>query len=204
MADGRQEPRVPDGVVEAEHEIRKSRFLAYAAPAATREEALAAVDAMRHRYPDASHHCYAYQLGGGGQASAGMSDDGEPSGTAGKPILNGIQHKGIGDVVVVVSRYFGGVRLGAGGLVRAYAAATEAALAALPLRVAEHRVRQPLRMDFAHEQPLRHWAAQHEATLEDVAYGEGVFVTLLLSASHLDALARFCAARGLVMESPDG
>src|SRR5690625_1242748 len=97
------------------------------------------------------------------QGQGAMNDDGEPSGTAGKPIFNVIQHKGVGDVMVVVTRYFGGVKLGAGGLVRAYAGAAEAVLSAMEIveRVPESRF--TLSLDFAQEQPLRHWCEQHGA-----------------------------------------
>src|SRR5699024_8835114 len=148
--------QVPAGTSEQTLEIRKSRFIAHAARAASRDEALAVVAAARTDHPEARHHCWAYLLGDPEAASgAAMSDDGEPSGTAGKPILNVIQHKGIGDVVVVVTRYFGGIKLGAGGLVRAYANATEQALAALPLQIHVPHTTVTLVADFAHEQAVR-------------------------------------------------
>ncbi len=103
----------------AEYTVQKSRFLGYAAPAHTPEEALAFLEGVRQRHRDASHHCYAYILG----QNAGImrySDDGEPSGTAGMPIIEVMKARGVTDAVVVVTRYFGGILLGAGGLVRAY------------------------------------------------------------------------------------
>ena len=97
-----------------EEEIKKSRFIAKAAGVSGVEEALAFLERIRE--PRATHHCWAYKIG----QSHRFSDDGEPGGTAGKPILNAIEKKDIDGVMVVVVRYFGGVRLGAGGLVRAY------------------------------------------------------------------------------------
>ena len=99
--------------------INKSRFIGYAAPVQTAEEALAFLDRIRARHRDATHNCYAYIIG----QNAGVmrySDDGEPGGTAGLPIIEVMKARGVVDCAVVVTRYFGGVLLGAGGLVRAY------------------------------------------------------------------------------------
>src|SRR5690625_1910524 len=107
-----------------------------------------------------------------------MNDDGEPSGTAGKPILNVIQHKGIGDVMVVVTRYFGGIKLGAGGLVRAYASASEQVLSKLPVIRHAPRTQCTLQADFAHEQAIRHWCAQNNGRVDAVSYGQHVTLKL--------------------------
>ncbi|RTH31961.1 IMPACT family protein, partial [Thermus scotoductus] len=96
-----------------EETIQKSRFIAKAAPVASEEEALAFLEAQRE--PQATHNCYAYKLGN----LYRFFDDGEPTGTAGKPILHAIEAQGLDRVVVLVVRYFGGIKLGAGGLVRA-------------------------------------------------------------------------------------
>ncbi|MCW8886021.1 MAG: YigZ family protein [Motiliproteus sp.] len=110
---------VPQQRIEVETEIKKSRFIAWADRAENRDQAMAVLSEARNRYPDARHHCWAYLIGNPAQPKTqAMSDDGEPSGTAGKPILNVLQHNEIGDVMIVVSRYFGGIKLGAGGLVR--------------------------------------------------------------------------------------
>lgn len=195
--------RVPDGISEQSLEIKKSRFIGRAGFADTREAALAFVETMRADFPDARHHCWAYLLGNPETAaSAAMNDDGEPSGTAGKPILNVIQHKGLGNVVVVVARYFGGIKLGAGGLVRAYAGATEASLANLPVVEHEPMAQRQLVLDFAQEQPLRHWAGEHEAAVCDVRYSEAVTVSLMLPQRRLPDLEAFCAAQGIRLEVP--
>lgn len=185
--------------------VRKSRFIARALPATSREQALAHVEQARNDHPDARHHCWAYLIGNPASASAAaMDDDGEPGGTAGKPILNVIQHKAIGDVLVVVIRYFGGIKLGAGGLTRAYAQATEAVLSETPVERHEPHHTASLRLDFAHEQILRHWADEHAATVLGVAYGEQVEIQLDLPETVHDELAGFCAARRIRMRSlPD-
>ncbi|ABI57516.1 IMPACT family protein [Alkalilimnicola ehrlichii MLHE-1] len=192
----------PARTLEHELEVKKSRFIARAGRVESREQALAFVDRAMTDFPDARHHCWAYLIGDPASATtAAMSDAGEPSGTAGKPILNVIQHKRIGDVIVVVIRYFGGIKLGAGGLVRAYAGATQKVLAELPLAAHEPHTRCRLALDFAQEQPLRHWAAQHQATVEAVAYGEGVTLTLRLPEGAVAALRQFAQARGIRLET---
>ncbi len=119
----------PAQFIETETEVKKSRFIARATKVTDRQSAIAFVEQAKQDYPGARHHCWAYLLGNPASASSAAANDaGEPSGTAGKPILNVIQHKGVGDVIVVVIRYFGGIKLGAGGLVRAYSGAAEAVM----------------------------------------------------------------------------
>ena len=113
--------------VQAETKVRGSKFLAFLAPAGTPEAALREVESIRKTYHDATHHCFAYRIGAGGEQER-FSDAGEPSGTAGRPILLALQHARLSDAVLVVTRYFGGTKLGVGGLRRAYAGAAEAAI----------------------------------------------------------------------------
>lgn len=193
---------VPAGPVDRELLINKSRFITWLRPVASREQAMAVIEEARACYPDATHHCYAYLLGNPASAQAAMNDDGEPSGTAGKPIFNVIQHKGMSDVLVVVIRYFGGVKLGAGGLVRAYAAAAEAVLAEVE-RV-EHipMARRTLTLDFALEQRLRHWIDSHQGRVEQVDYGQQVTMTLSFPREHTETLLALCAAEQIQVQEP--
>ena len=121
---------------------KKSEFIGHAAPVKTEEEAMEYINKIRKKYGDATHNCYAYMLANG---SARYSDDGEPQGTAGVPILSVIQKGGFTDAVIVVTRYFGGILLGAGGLVRAYSASARDAVAAAKIvtyaQYSEFRVR---------------------------------------------------------------
>lgn len=191
---------VPAGELEREIEIKKSRFIARAGRVGSRDEAMAFLKRARGDYPEARHHCWAYLLGTPEAArNAAMNDDGEPSGTAGKPILNVIQHKGVGDVMVVVVRYFGGVKLGAGGLVRAYSGAAEAVLSALPVSRRVPTVDVVTEMDFAHEQAMRRWAAEHGAKVAPPAYREKVSLPITLPEGAQDELQAFCSARGIVI-----
>lgn len=116
----------------AELEIKKSRFLAFLAPCRSKEEALAYLGILRKTYWDAVHHCYAYRLGTDGLEYR-MSDDGEPAGTAGKPLLFCLQQARITNSIIVVVRYFGGVKLGVGPLARAYSDAATLVIDSAPL-----------------------------------------------------------------------
>ena len=116
------------GPAAAELIEKKSRFIGYASPVADEAAAMDFLQGIRSRHRDATHNCYAYQAGENDQFQR-SSDDGEPSGTAGRPILEVIRGRGLKNTAVVVTRYFGGILLGTGGLVRAYSAAAKAALA---------------------------------------------------------------------------
>ncbi len=189
---------VPAGYLERETEVKKSRFIARVTPVISRDEVKSWLEQAHKEHPDARHICWAYQIGRPGSAAeAAMNDDGEPSGTAGKPILSVIQHKDMGDVLVMVIRYFGGIKLGAGGLVRAYAGAAESVLADV-----ERVVQKPLEavkviMDFADEQPFRHWCEGHDAVIQQVDYSTAVTVTVELALDVRDELNAFCDARRL-------
>ncbi len=120
---------------EVEIGVKGSRFLGRAFPADTEEEARTALEVVRRRHHDATHHCWAFRLGDPGQLYERHSDDGEPSGSAGVPILGSLQRAGVVRAAVVVTRYFGGVKLGTGGLTRAYGEAARRAVEAAPRRV---------------------------------------------------------------------
>jgi len=124
---------IPAEEKEIEIKVVNSRFVASIAPAFSEEAARAFIKRIKQRYPDASHHVPAFLIGFGASTTAHCSDDGEPSGTAGRPALAVLQGSGLGDVVVVVTRYFGGTKLGTGGLARAYGAAVKEVLKNLPL-----------------------------------------------------------------------
>ena len=118
---------------EFEYEDRRSVFIGQAASVSTENDALKFIESVRRRFPDARHHVYAYSLRD--NSIARFSDDHEPQGTAGLPVLDALRKRGIVDAVIVVTRYFGGTLLGTGGLVRAYTAAAQGAVEASGLRV---------------------------------------------------------------------
>lgn len=198
---GRGLPGTLAAAVDHELVIKKSRFLAHLAPARTVEEADAVVARVRKELWDARHHCVALVVGTHADAQR-SSDDGEPSGTAGVPMLEVLRHRDVTDVVAVVSRYFGGVLLGAGGLVRAYSGAVSGALDAaagggLLLRRARRTV---VRLDVPHadagriEHLLRDWARTYDAVLEDVAYAQAARFTVLVPPGEVARLRADLAA----------
>jgi uncharacterized YigZ family protein len=141
---------VPAGRHRAETSIRRSRFITTLAHAPDEDAAQARIEAVRDEFPDATHHCWAYVAGPPADtARIGSSDDGEPHGTAGRPILNALLHSNVGEVVAVVTRYFGGVKLGRGGLGRAYGGAVKEALASLPVRERIRRLEVDIELDYA-------------------------------------------------------
>jgi uncharacterized YigZ family protein len=133
---------IPAQETRVEIQVLNSRFIATAAPVFSVEDARAFIARIKSEFADATHHVPAYLVGHGASVIAHCHDDGEPSGTAGRPSLAVLQGSGLGDVAVVVTRYFGGTKLGTGGLVRAYGDAVRAVLAALPRaeKVPTHRV----------------------------------------------------------------
>lgn len=123
---------IPAGTARVELHVANSRFIATIGAARTVGEARTFIEQVRAEFPDATHHVFAFRVGYGASVTEGMSDDGEPPGTAGRPVLTVLRGADLGDVVLVITRYFGGTKLGTGGLVRAYTAAAQAALEALP------------------------------------------------------------------------
>lgn len=160
--------------VEHEIVIKKSRFIAHIAPVDSVEGAETVIAGIRKRAWDAGHNCTAMVTGLLGD-QARSSDDGEPSGTAGIPMLEVLRRRELTDVVAVVTRYWGGVKLGAGGLVRAYSTATSEALDLA--RLVRREALTQMRIDVAHadagryDNLLRDWASHHGATLGDAQYG---------------------------------
>lgn len=126
----------PGEVFRVEQTIKRSRFIASVGHTPGVEEAKAFIEQIKAEFEDARHNCWAYCAGAAGSTDRiGASDDGEPHGTAGRPMLTAVTHSGIGEVTVVVTRYFGGILLGTGGLVKAYQSSVKMALEAVPTRI---------------------------------------------------------------------
>jgi len=124
---------IPAKLTRIETKVLNSRFITTAAPASSVEDARMIIKNIKEEFPDATHNVSAFIIGHGNSTISHCNDDGEPSGTAGRPILAVMEGSGIGDIVVVVTRYFGGTKLGTGGLVKAYGNAAKAVLAEIPL-----------------------------------------------------------------------
>lgn len=143
------------GTHRSEDTIGKSRFVASIGRARSRVEARAFIEAVRAELPAATHHCWAYNAGPpGDDAHVGLSDAGEPRGSAGRPVLDVLSNSGVGEIVAVVTRYFGGVKLGRGGLARAYAAAVQSALADLGTVRSVPSASVSIRIPFAAADPV--------------------------------------------------
>ncbi len=156
----------PAGRARVEEVITRSRFITTAGPAASVDEAKTFIAAVRAEFPDATHNCYAFAAGPPGSTGmAGMSDDGEPSGTAGRPMLAVVLGSGVGDLAVVVTRYYGGTKLGTGGLVRAYSGGVKAVLEVLAVREKVQVVTLLLSGAYHWVTPLERLLPEFEATV---------------------------------------
>jgi uncharacterized YigZ family protein len=179
--------RIPAQDWTAEEEILKSRFIAHLAHAPDVESARAFIARIKGLYPDATHHCWAYRVGPpGSTALIGLSDDGEPHGTAGRPMLNVILHSEVGDLAAVVVRYYGGTKLGTGGLTRAYSGAVALALQTLPTLEKVQRVRLTLVVDYGVVTLLRRLLSGFDHLLDAEEFGADVTLRLRLPYSELE------------------
>lgn len=158
-----------------EEDIKKSRFITSLGHANSKEGAKAFIDRIRQEFPDATHNCFAYALGPPKDtANIGQSDDGEPHGTAGKPMLNMLLHSNIGECVTVVTRYFGGIKLGPGGLVRAYQGAVAKALDNVESVLKINYLSFSLLCDYEHINKIHHIMPQHNATIIKETFNERI------------------------------
>ena len=175
--------------VTCEMEERKSIFLGHAKPVSTEEEAKQFIAEKKAEYADATHNVSAYLLNGG--AIARFSDDGEPQGTAGMPVLNVLKMSGACDLVVVVTRYFGGILLGAGGLVRAYSASARQALDEAGIAVYEQFAIVRIKVSYSDYQKLTVALPKMSISEEGADFGEDVSVTAALEADRVDELVSY-------------
>ncbi|WP_434353021.1 YigZ family protein [Psychrobacter sp. HD31] len=187
--------------VTARIEIKKSDFIAYAYSVTSREQAMTYVEQLKNQYPDARHHCWAYIIGDpSNTTSAGFDDDGEPSGTAGRPILNVLQHKAIGNVIIIVVRYFGGIKLGAGGLTRAYAGSAQAVIDEMKLVPYIPMVQVQIATDYAHEAQIRYLIGTVAGQVDDVTYTNEVMVTATMEMAKVPEFAENLGVSGRILE----
>ena len=181
----------PDAIHLSEELIRRSRFIVSLAHTPTQDAAKAFIDRIRREFPDATHNCWAYAAGAPGQTSqVGYSDDGEPHGTAGRPMLTMLLHGGVGEVSAVVTRYFGGIKLGTGGLVRAYQGMVKLGLETLPTR--EHMIPDRLEvvLDYPHITLFRRMLPDYRASVDMEEFGVDATYQLLLPDQNIEALEK--------------
>ncbi|GAB5521914.1 MAG: YigZ family protein [Rhodothermales bacterium] len=186
---------------EAEVKIKGSRFIGRAFPAASSEEAEAEIQTLRKAEYTATHHCSAYRVGVRGDTFR-YNDDGEPSGTAGPPILRQIDKLELTKVLVVVTRYYGGTKLGTGGLIRAYG---EAAALVLDAAAIDERILRDtvvVRFAYADTSPAMHAIGQVDAQIVDTAYGDDTAITLAIrqrdTTLFIEAFTQALHGRGTV------
>lgn len=164
-----------------EETIKRSRFITTLAHVESMDEARIFVSAIKKEFPDATHNCWAFAAGPPGDtAHVGLSDDGEPHGTAGKPILNNLLHSGVGEIAAVVTRYFGGTKLGTGGLVRAYSGLVSLALDSLPLKEKVETLRVETVISYSDVTLFKRLLPDHEVgILQEVFEADASFIVEL-------------------------
>ncbi len=172
-----------------EIEEKKSRFIATIRPVETEEEAVSFIDEMKKKYWDARHNCHAYVLGANGQVMR-YSDDGEPGGTAGKPMLEVLLGSGVRNIAVVVTRYFGGTLLGTGGLVRAYTQAVQEGLKDCVFARKRPGVRIELTTDYNLIGKILYLLGQRGIEPEDSSYEADVRLVLVLPEEECEAICK--------------
>lgn len=181
--------KIPIKATRAEREIRKSRFIGDVAPVRTLAAARQHRLDLRREFSAANHHCWAYLIGDPASTTElKCDDDSEPAGTAGRPILNVLQHKLVGDVQLVVVRFFGGVKLGAGGLVRAYSSTASLVMSRLALTDHFQAYEAAVHIPFETEPRVRRVLDELEAEVLDTTYREEVIIRMRTRESRLSEL----------------
>lgn len=187
-------------------EIKNSQFITTIRRTRGRDEAKAFIEEMNQRYPDANHNCWAFVAGAPNNVHLwDQSDDGEPKGTAGKPMLNVLQHSNFGEITVVVTRYFGGIKLGAGGLVRAYSQAVVEALDQLVWEEIYPRQTVFIKIAYPIMGKVEYWLENSDIDVEDKQFGESIDITLAVIertwAEQKQALIDLCQGNITIIES---
>lgn len=193
--------------ITGEYEEKRSRFLADLAPVESMEEAAAFAEAARRRYYDARHHCTAYIIGRKRELTR-CSDDGEPSGTAGKPMLEVLLSEKVTNVAAVVTRYFGGTLLGTGGLVRAYTQAVKEALAKAQIAVMRYGAQLTIHTEYGDMGKIQHYLEKKQIGILTSRYTDKVELDICIPVEEAkqlsEELIELTAARARVEESGFG
>jgi uncharacterized YigZ family protein len=179
--------RIPAKTNRVETTVSDSRFIVTAVCADSVDAAKKVLADIRAEMHDASHHVYAYRIGYGNSVTEGMSDDGEPSGTAGPPVLSVLRGAAVGDILVVVTRYFGGTKLGTGGLVRAYGDAARTVLQTLETEEKIPRQVIGIEISYSLYEPIKRLISQHNGILEDETFAGLVTLIARFPVDNLDA-----------------
>jgi uncharacterized YigZ family protein len=186
---------IPAGPNSAAIEILKSRFIAHLFPVRDADAVRERLGEVKKALPGANHYVYAYRLGFGASVFEGMSDDGEPSGTAGPPVLAVVRGSGLGDLLIVVVRYFGGTKLGTGGLVRAYTEAAQAVLVGIERVRKVSRTRFSLHIPYPAYNGVRLMLAEWSVQVEDEQFTDAVSITAVIETAKLEGFTATCIDR---------
>lgn len=196
---------VPAEAVSVSEEIKKSRFITYLAPVKGSDNAKLYIQKIRDQHPTARHHCWAFVAGAPNDSQQlGFSDDGEPSRTAGKPMLAQLMGSGVGEIAAVVVRYYGGILLGTGGLVKAYGNGVQQALKILPTRTQVPKSEYHLVCDYAQLAMVEALLLQVDGQILQADYGAEIGLTLLLPTLNAESIADKLrdVSRGALLLSP--
>lgn len=196
---------IPASCHRVEDSIKRSRFIASIAHAPDIKKAKAFIVGIKAEFLDATHNCWAFNAGPPGDtAKIGMSDDGEPHGTAGKPMLGTLSHGDIGEIVVVVTRYFGGTKLGSGGLVRAYSGMVQMGLETLPTREQVETLAVTVSIPYAVITVFKRMLSDYEAEVRGKDFGTEAVFMLDMPVEHLPGftsrLADLTDGRGIISQ----
>jgi len=178
--------------------IARSRFITLVAFAESTDAAQAVIRQVRELHSTANHHVYAFRIGYGSSVTEGMSDDGEPSGTSGPPTLAVLRGSDLGDIVLVTTRYFGGTKLGTGGLVRAYTESAQQALASLPTEKRLPKTVARINMPYRHYESIRRILDHQSAEIDSETFLETVTLQFTIHTSAYEHL------KALIMEQTAG
>ncbi|WAJ70293.1 YigZ family protein [Catenovulum adriaticum] len=180
---------IPEDFHQVEEIIKNSRFITQVYPVKSADQAKDIIKTVKAEYPDARHHCSAFIASSPADFNqVGFSDDGEPSGTAGKPMLAVLQGAGIGQILVISIRYFGGVKLGTGGLVKAYAGGVKLALSNLKTRWMIPKNYYQLVCEYGQWDQIQYWLAQLDGDIVETQYSDKVELLLALTEANSDNL----------------
>ena len=180
-----QSYQVPANTWQVELEVKRSKFLTFAANAVDRAQAEAFIQNLREKHPQANHVCWAYIAGDPNTTIRSMSDDGEPSGTAGMPMLKILEYSGYGDIVIAVVRYFGGTKLGTGGLQRAYSDAVSQVLSDLPMQLKVDRTILQLTYDYTYDGSISRLLERYDVEDVDSNYAQKVTRSIAIASNEL-------------------
>lgn len=209
MSDGPSDPPfrypIPARIHRVEETIQRSRFVTTAAHAPVADAAHAFIETIRQEFPDATHNSWAFVAGAPGSTThIGMSDDGEPHGTAGRPMLTALLHGGVGEIVAVCTRYFGGVKLGTGGLSRAYAGGVKLVLETLPTEERVERAPIVIEVGYSDVDVLQRLMEELDVTVEHETYEADVRYLCLVpkgvTRSFREAVAEVTRGSALISE----